>query len=69
MSDYELKNTRYAGMMTLYGRKTVLEILRDNSLNIYRLHLASSNRHSDTISEIEALAKDRGLEIRYHEKQ
>ena len=68
MSDYELKKTRYAGMMTLYGRKTVLEILRDNSLNIYRLHLASSNRHSDTVSEIETLAKNRGLEIHYHEK-
>ena len=69
MSDYEVKMRKFAGMMTLYGRKTVLEVLQDPSINIYRLHLASSNKSAGTIEEIEALARARGLEICYHDKQ
>ena len=68
MNDYETKKRKFAGMMTLYGRKTVLEILRDSSIEIYRLHLASSNKSSGTIQNIETLAKHRGLEICYHDK-
>ena len=68
MSDYAKKKNKFDGMVTLYGRKTVLEVLRDSSISIYRVHLAASNRNSDTIEEIEALAKKREVEICYHDK-
>ena len=55
-------------MVTLYGRKTVLEVLQDHSITIFRTHLAKSNRNSDTIEEIEILAKKREVEICYHDK-
>ena len=68
MSDYKTKKSKFAGMITLYGRKTVLEVLRDSSISIYRLHLASSNMSSGTIEEIGVLAKQRELEVLYHDK-
>ena len=68
MSDYSNKKKRFAGMVTLYGRKTVLEVLQDPSITIFRTHLAKSNRNSDTIEEIEILAKKREVEICYHDK-
>ena len=68
MSDYEIKKNKFAEMMTLYGRQTVLEILRDYSLLIYRLHLANTNKVTAVMEEIEEIAKERKIEICYHDK-
>lgn len=56
-------------MITLYGRKPVLEILRDPSVRVYKLHLAQSNRVGDVISEICALAESRDIEIQEHSRE
>ncbi len=56
-------------MITLYGRKPVQEVLRDHSIKIYKLHLAQSNKTSDIISEIRALAESRDIEIQTHTRQ
>lgn len=69
MSNHEAKKRKFDSMMTLYGRKPVLEIMRDSSVRIYRLHLADSNADSDTINEICVIAAEREVEIRYHDRK
>ncbi len=56
-------------MITLYGRKPVLEILIDTSTQVFRLHLADSNMKGETIGQIERLAAERNIEIVRHSKQ
>lgn len=55
--------------LTLFGRKPALEALMDPRLNIYCLHLASSNRQAGIIAQIHAEAEKRGVTIRYHDRQ
>lgn len=66
---YLEKKRFFDSLMTVYGRKTVLEALQDPATFIYRLHLASSNKSADILNEIIALAKAKGAEIVYHERQ
>ena len=68
MSDYESTRKKFSDMITLYGRKPVLEILSDPGIAVFRLHLASSNAASDILRQIETLAADRGIEIQYHDR-
>ena len=56
-------------MLTIYGRKPVLEALEDHTLPCYRLHLAESNQTGGIIAQIIKLAKARGVEIRFHSRQ
>ncbi len=56
-------------MITLYGRKTSLEILKNTDLKVFRLHLATSNKPAPVISEIKQLAASRNIEIRIHSKK
>ncbi len=65
---YLEKKRFFDSLMTVYGRKSVLEALQENSVNIYRLHLASSNKSAAILDEIIALAKAKGAEILYHER-
>lgn len=55
-------------MLTVYGRKPVLEALQDVNTNIYRLHLADSNKPAEILEQIIALAKTKGAEIVYHNR-
>ena len=65
---YKAKKRLFDSLMTVYGRKTVLEALQDKSVAIYRLHLASSNKRAEILDEIIALAQRKGAEIIYHER-
>ena len=65
---YLEKKRFFDSLMTVYGRKTVLEALQENSVNIYRLHLASSNKNAAILDEIISLAKAKGAEVVYHER-
>lgn len=56
-------------LLTIYGRKPVLEALHDPSLRFYALHLSQSNSPSDIIDQIKHTAKRRGVEIRHHDKR
>lgn len=56
-------------MLTVYGRKPVLEALRDSQLDCRTLHLAVSNRDDAAIREMRELASQRGLELRQHTRQ
>ena len=63
------KKKRFDGMLTVYGRKPVLEALQDSNTNIHRLHLADSNKSADILDDIINLAKQKGAEIVYHNRQ
>lgn len=65
---YQAKKRFFDSLMTVYGRKTVLEALQDPSVKIYRLHLASSNKRADILDDIIALAQRKGAELVYHER-
>lgn len=66
---YLEKKRFFDSLMTVYGRKTVLEALQDPATYIYRLHLATSNKSADIIDEIIKLAKSKDAEIFFHERQ
>ncbi|MGB5325025.1 MAG: TrmH family RNA methyltransferase [Pseudomonadales bacterium] len=55
-------------LLTIYGRKPVLEALNDCSLEIRRLHLASSNRPAEILEKIIALANARAIATEFHDK-
>jgi 23S rRNA (guanosine2251-2'-O)-methyltransferase len=56
-------------LLTLYGRKAVLEALADPSLDCRTLHLADSNRGGGTLADIERLAAQRKMTSRHHTRQ
>ncbi|MFA6143527.1 MAG: RNA methyltransferase [Sulfurimonas sp.] len=68
-AQYLKKKAFFDSLITLYGRNVAVEILRDESVNIHKLHLSKSNRSDETIDEILSLAQKRGVEIKYHTKE
>lgn len=68
-SSYRQRKAVFDRMLTIYGRKPVLEALRDRSLDFYKLHLADSNRREGIIADIETLARQRGIAIEYHDRR
>ena len=68
MSDDATPRWTPHGGMTLYGRKAVLEALRDPALTLHCLHLATSNRPSEIIGHIMESASARLVEIRHHDR-
>jgi 23S rRNA (guanosine2251-2'-O)-methyltransferase len=67
--DYLKKKALFNQLLTVYGRKPVLEALHDKALPCFRLHLAESNKSSTIIREMEQLAQQRQIEIIYHDRQ
>lgn len=65
---YREKKAFYGGLLTIYGRKPVLEALQDAELPLHCLHLADSNKPGGILREIEELANRRGVAIRHHSK-
>lgn len=66
---YQAKKRFYGRMLTIFGRKPVLEALQDSRLRPYRLHLADSNKSAGIIDDMLRLARERGAEVAYHDKQ
>lgn len=62
------KKREYAKMLTIFGRKPVLEALQDPNLKAYKLHLADSNKRAKIIDDIVFSAEKRGAEVCYHDK-
>lgn len=67
--EYLAKKRFFDSLITLYGRNVAVEVLRDDAVQIHKLHLSKSNRSDETIEEIMALAEMRGVEIKYHTKE
>jgi len=66
--EYKDKKAFFEKIITLYGRNVVIEVLQDASVEVHKLHMASSNKTDGAIKTILALAKTRKIEITYHEK-
>ena len=66
--EYKEKKAFFEKIITLYGRNVVVEMLQDNSIEIHKLHMASSNKPDGAIKKILRLAKERNIEITHHEK-
>ncbi len=66
--EYKEKKAFFEKIITLYGRNVVIEMLQDNSIEIHKLHMASSNKPDGAIKKILRLAKERNIEITHHEK-
>ena len=66
---YLNKKQFFNQLLTIYGRKPVLEALQDQHTKVYRLHLADTNKPAAIISDIIRLAEDKGAEVVYHDRK
>ena len=66
--EYLDKKAFFERVITVYGRNVVVEVLEDKNVTIHKLHLADSNKQDGVINTILSLAKKRGVEIAYHDK-
>ena len=66
--DYLSKKAFFDRILTVYGRKAVLEALQDNNLQCHALHLADSNRDNDILRKIVTLAQSRDITTRHHSR-
>lgn len=67
--EYKKKKAFFDSMLTVFGRKPVLEALQDADIELYRLHLADSNRPDGIVKDILRLADKRGVEVCYHDRK
>lgn len=67
-NNYADKKAFFRKMLTVYGRKAVLEVLQDATLSCHAVHLASSNRRDRIIDEIEAIARQRDITLKSHSR-
>lgn len=67
--NYQQKKRFFNDLLTIYGRKPVLEALEDSTMSLYKLHLADSNKSGGIVAEIIKLAEKRGVEIQWHDRK
>tara|TARA_R100000687_G_scaffold82135_1_gene80610 strand:+ start:2605 stop:3384 length:780 start_codon:yes stop_codon:yes gene_type:complete len=66
---YEQRRAFFDQMLTVYGRKPVLEALQDSALPAFKLHLADSNRSEGIIEQIKNLAEQRSVPVAFHDRR
>lgn len=66
---YRDKKQFFENMLTVYGRKPVLEALKTPGVKAFRLHLANTNKNALIIDEIKGYADKSGAEVVYHDRQ
>ena len=67
--EYLAKKAFFDKVLTIYGRNAVMEALEDESISIHKLHLSKSNKDASVLEKMKAVAKHRGIDVAYHEKQ
>ena len=63
--EYLKRKKFFNHLVTVYGRKPVLEVLEDQKLDIFRLHLAESNRSGGIVDQIKQIARQRNICLLY----
>ena len=63
---YEKKKAFFDRVLTVYGRNAVLEVLQDESLPCYCIHLAENNREAGAITTIRGIAEKRDIPVKHH---
>lgn len=67
--EYLAKKAFFDKVITIYGRNAVLEALEDENIAIHKLHLSDSNKANRQLDTMVNLAKQRAIEIAYHDKK
>ena len=67
--EYKKKKSFFDGVITLYGRNVVLEVLQDENIEVHKLHMSNSNQIDNNIKLINSLAKSRKVDITMHDKK
>jgi 23S rRNA (guanosine2251-2'-O)-methyltransferase len=67
--DYRGKKAFFERVLTVYGRKPVLETLQDSALQCHALHVAHSNREAGIVQDILKEAQRLGIPIRRHSRE
>lgn len=67
--EYLAKKARFDRLLTIFGRKPVLEALQTSDIQIERLHLSSRNKSAAILDQIVHLAETQGAEILEHSSQ
>ena len=66
---YRAKKQFFDSLLTVYGRKPVLEALQSPGTRLYRLHLAESNKPAGILDQIQAIAERQGAEVLRHSRK
>ncbi len=66
---YQEKKAFFSRLLTIYGRKPVLEALQDKRIGVFRLHMAESNKRDGIVEQLCTLAERRGIEIAWHDRK
>ena len=67
--EYLAKKAFFDKVLTIYGRNAVMEALEDEAVTIHKLHLSKSNKDAQVLEDMKDIAKKRGIEVKYHDKQ
>ena len=67
-NQYQERKAYFDSLLTIYGRKPVLEALQDADITPFRLHLAESNKQAGIIQDMCRLAANKGAEVLYHNR-
>jgi 23S rRNA (guanosine2251-2'-O)-methyltransferase len=67
--EYLAKKSFFDKVLTVYGRNPVMEALEDENITIHKLHLSKSNKDAEVLEQMKDIAKKRGIEVVYHDKQ
>ena len=67
-NDYQARKAFFQRVLTVYGRKPVLEALQTADLPCHALHLADSNREEGVLREILRIARQRQIPLHYHSR-
>ncbi len=67
--DYREKKSFFDRVLTVYGRKPVLETLLNETLECHALHLAHSNRDAGIVAEIKQRAQKLGVPVKLHSRE
>jgi 23S rRNA (guanosine2251-2'-O)-methyltransferase len=65
--EYIAKKKFFAKFLTIYGRQTVLDALENDSIQVHKLHVAKEEKNKGNMPSIIAKAKQRSIEIEYHD--
>lgn len=65
---YQEKKRFYRQILTIFGRKPVLEALETKDVQPHRLHFSKSNKPAKILDTMSLLAERNGAEIIYHSK-
>jgi 23S rRNA (guanosine2251-2'-O)-methyltransferase len=65
---YRQKKSFFNKVLTVYGRKAVLEVLQDSALTCHAVHLAETNIYKGIIADIQILAQSRDIPLTFHSR-